>query len=177
MAAHWELISYFIPHFIISIITYPWWDYTVAVVVVVEVVVVVVVVVVVIVIVIIVIVVVSFIPDTIQQWYRYRRDFVNTNMHMTLERCCILLVVIRAAVKLSCTISLVNSLCANCSKLHYSDVIMGAMASQITGFTIFYSAVNSGGNQWKHQSSASLAFVRGIHRWPMNSPHKWPVTN
>ena len=28
----------------------------------------------------------------------------------------------------------------------------------------------------KHQSSASLAFVQGIHRWPVNSPHKWPVT-
>ena len=28
----------------------------------------------------------------------------------------------------------------------------------------------------KHQSSASLAFVRGIHRSPVNSPHKWPVT-
>ena len=28
----------------------------------------------------------------------------------------------------------------------------------------------------KHQSSASLAFVRGIHRGPVNSPHKWPVT-
>ena len=27
-----------------------------------------------------------------------------------------------------------------------------------------------------HQSSASLAFVRGIHRWPVNSPHKLPVT-
>ena len=26
------------------------------------------------------------------------------------------------------------------------------------------------------KSSASLAFVRGIHRWPMNSPHKGPVT-
>ena len=30
--------------------------------------------------------------------------------------------------------------------------------------------------QWKHQSSALLAFVRGIHRWPVNSPHKGPVT-
>ena len=29
-------------------------------------------------------------------------------------------------------------------------------------------------DQRKHQSSASLAFVRGIHRWPVNSPHKWP---
>ena len=28
----------------------------------------------------------------------------------------------------------------------------------------------------KHQSSGSQAFVRGIHRWPVNSPHKWPVT-
>ena len=28
----------------------------------------------------------------------------------------------------------------------------------------------------KHQSSASLAFVWGIHRGPVNSPHKWPVT-
>ena len=28
----------------------------------------------------------------------------------------------------------------------------------------------------KHQSSASLVFVRGIHRWPVNSPHKGPVT-
>ena len=27
----------------------------------------------------------------------------------------------------------------------------------------------------KHQSSASLVFVRWIHRWPVNSPHKWPV--
>ena len=31
-------------------------------------------------------------------------------------------------------------------------------------------------DQRKRQSSASLAFVRGIHRWPVNSPHKWPVT-
>ena len=59
---------------------------------------------------------------------------------------------------------------------HYIDVIMSAIASQITSRTIVYSTVNSGADQRKHQSSASLAFVRGIHRWPMNSPHKWPVT-
>ena len=59
---------------------------------------------------------------------------------------------------------------------HYSDVIMGAMASQITSLTIVYSTVYSDADQRKHQSSASLAFVRGIHRWPVNSPHKWPVT-
>ena len=59
---------------------------------------------------------------------------------------------------------------------HYNDVIMGGMASQITSLTIVYSTVYSGADQGKHQSSASLAFVRGIHRWPVNSPHKWPVT-
>ena len=39
-----------------------------------------------------------------------------------------------------------------------------------------YSTVYSDSDQRKHQSSASLAFVWGIHRWPVNSPHKWPVT-
>ena len=53
---------------------------------------------------------------------------------------------------------------------------MSAMASQTTRLTIVYSTVYSSADQRKHQSSASLAFVRGIHRWPVNSPHKWPVT-
>ena len=59
---------------------------------------------------------------------------------------------------------------------HYSDVIMSGIASQITSLTIVYSTVYSDADQRKHQSSASLAFVRGIHRGPVNSPHKWPVT-
>ena len=59
---------------------------------------------------------------------------------------------------------------------HYNDVIMSAMASQITSLTFVYSAVYSGADQRKYQSSASLAFVRGIHRWPVNSPYKGPVT-
>ena len=59
---------------------------------------------------------------------------------------------------------------------HYDDVIMSAMASQITSLTIVYSTVYSGVDQRKHQSSAPLAFVRGIHRGPVNSPHKGPVT-
>ena len=59
---------------------------------------------------------------------------------------------------------------------HYADVIMIEMASQITSLTVVYSIVNSGADQSKHQSSASLAFVRGIHRESVNSPHKWPVT-
>ena len=53
---------------------------------------------------------------------------------------------------------------------------MGAIASQITSLTIVYSIVYSIADQRKHQSSASLAFVRGFHRGPVNSPHKWPVT-
>ena len=59
---------------------------------------------------------------------------------------------------------------------NYSDIIMGAMASQITSLTIVYSTVYSGADQRKHQSSTPMAFVRGIHRWPVNYPHKWPVT-
>ena len=39
------------------------------------------------------------------------------------------------------------------------------MASQITSLTIVYSTVYSCGDQRKYQSHASLAFVRGIHRW------------
>ena len=60
--------------------------------------------------------------------------------------------------------------------IHYSDVIMDTMASQITSLTIVYSTVYSGTDHRKYHSSASLACVRGIHRWPMNSSHKWPVT-
>ena len=58
----------------------------------------------------------------------------------------------------------------------YNDVTMGTIASQIISLTIVYSIVYSDADQRKHQSSASLAFVRGIHRGPVNSPHKWPVT-
>ena len=50
------------------------------------------------------------------------------------------------------------------SSLHYDDVTMSLMASQITRLTIVYSTVYSGADRRKHQSSASLAFVRGIHR-------------
>ena len=59
---------------------------------------------------------------------------------------------------------------------HYIDVIMGTMASHITSLTIVYSTVYSYADQRKHQSSAPLAFVWEIHRSPVNSPHKWPVT-
>ena len=59
---------------------------------------------------------------------------------------------------------------------HYSDVIIGTMESQITSLTIVYATVYSGADQRKHHTSASLAFMRGIHRSPVNSPNKWPET-
>ena len=64
----------------------------------------------------------------------------------------------------------------NSCRYHYITVIMSAIASQITGVSIVCSAVCSGADQRKHQSSMSLTFVRGIHRWPVDSPHKGPVT-
>ena len=56
---------------------------------------------------------------------------------------------------------------------------MGAMTSQITSFTIVYSTAFYfflSADQGKHQSSVSLAFVRRFHQWPMDFPHKQPVT-
>ena len=60
--------------------------------------------------------------------------------------------------------------------LHYSYVMMSAMPSQITGVSNVYSTICAGADQIKHQNSASLAFVGGIHRRPVNSSHKGPVT-
>ena len=53
---------------------------------------------------------------------------------------------------------------------------MTTLASQITSLTVVYSIVYSDTDQRKHQSSTSLAFLRGIYRGPVNSPHKWQVT-
>ena len=60
------------------------------------------------------------------------------------------------------------------SAIHCTDVIMVAMASQITSLTSVYSSVYSGAHQRNHQSSP--AFVWGIHRWQVNSPYIWSVT-
>ena len=62
----------------------------------------------------------------------------------------------------------------NCK--NYCDVLMSAMASQITGVSIVCSSVCSGADQRKHQSSAPLAFVRESTGWAVDSPHKGPVT-
>ena len=55
--------------------------------------------------------------------------------------------------------------------LHYNDVIMSAMASQLTGVSIIFSTVKT------HQRFASLIFVRGIHQRPVDSAHKGPLTH
>ena len=59
--------------------------------------------------------------------------------------------------------------CGCCRLILYNDVIMSAMASQITSLTNVYSTVYSGADRWKLQSSTSRAFVGGIHWWPVNS--------
>ena len=59
---------------------------------------------------------------------------------------------------------------------HYNDNIMSVMASQITSVSIVCLSVCSSRDQRKHQSSVSLAIVRGIHQWPVDSPYKGPVT-
>ena len=73
------------------------------------------------------------------------------------------------------------------ASLQYSDITMSMMVSQITSVSIVYHLfwprwqktsklrVTGHCDDRKYQSSASLAFVRGIHRWPVNSPHKGPV--
>ena len=69
-----------------------------------------------------------------------------------------------------------TSLCARLRDVLCVFLSLLRNESQITSFTIVYSTVYSCTDQRKHQSSASLAFVRGIHQWTVNSPHKWPVT-
>ena len=52
----------------------------------------------------------------------------------------------------------------------------GDDVSEITGVSIAYLTIGSSADQRKYQCYASLAFVRGIHRWPVDSPYKGPVT-
>ena len=109
-------------------------------------------------------------------WTTLRFDFDG----LVQERC--ISSAIAMELCLSCTHPYIQSLLFRitsilqcCKKGHYTDVIMSALASQITSLPVVYS-VYSGSEQRKHQSSASLAFVRGIHWWLVNSPQKGPVT-
>ena len=73
-------------------------------------------------------------------------------------------------------VSFVPQIFTQIPHIHHNDIIMNAIESQITSVSIVYSTVCSSIDQRKHQSSTSLAFVRGIHHWPANSLHKGPVT-
>ena len=111
------------------------------------------------------------------RWYSQRRsrDMISQDLvsHFAWRH----QVVIRRSIKFTIDIEAWKTTCLNLQPIsHYDDVIMGAITSQITSLTIVYSAVYSDADQSKHQSSASLAFVWGIHRGPVNSAHKWPIT-
>ena len=61
--------------------------------------------------------------------------------------------------------------------IHYNDVIMTTIASQIISLTVVYSTIYSDADQRKHQSSVCVTgFCVGNSPGPVNSPHKWPVT-
>ena len=68
-----------------------------------------------------------------------------------------------------------NRVCHSGGNYHYNDVIMSAMASQITGVSIVYSIVCSGADQRKHHWPLWGEFT--VDRWLVNSPHhKGPMT-
>ena len=75
-----------------------------------------------------------------------------------------------------CNICGLQTHCSHFAGSHYSDVVMSTMASQITSVLIVCSTICPGIDKKIHKSSASLVFLRGIHWWPVDSPHKGPVT-
>ena len=115
----------------------------------------------------------------INGWVNNREagDLRRYRAHYDVTVMCILTITLEVACEPLCD-SAVNSIMSQFvdRNAHYNDVIMSTIASQITSLTIVYSTVYSGVDQRKHQSSTSLAFVWGIHRGPVNSPHKGPVT-
>ena len=100
-------------------------------------------------------------------------------LFMTLMLCCTYKDVKCRKIPTHSTQNIVNVLLSASYELWavsiYCDVIMVAIASQITSLTIVYLIVYSDADQRKHHNSASLAFVWGIHLGSVNSPHKWPV--
>ena len=60
--------------------------------------------------------------------------------------------------------------------IHYSDVLMTAITSHITGVSTVCSTVCPGADQRKHQSFTPPASVGEVHQSPVDCPNKWPVT-
>ena len=119
--------------------------------------------------------------DLGQHWLRYLACCLTAPSNYMNQRWLVISkvqygILLRAAAQGPSVLQICLKITTKISFTHYSDVIMSAILSQITGVSIVYLAICSGADQRKHQSSASLAFVRGIHRWPVNSPHKGPVT-
>ena len=113
----------------------------------------------------------------IQHWFRYWLGAVQATSHY-LNQWWLVYWRIYASLGLSVLrftelllVEVINlSVClgtrgSNLKSYYRNDVIMSAIASQITSLTIVYSTIYSGADQRKHQSSTSLAFVRWIHRW------------
>ena len=110
----------------------------------------------------------TLIPLSFSSQWPPTAEYIRWNVHMVLLQNCVKVNIFHAPLRLFSALRIKLRL------WHYIDVVMSAMASQITSLSIVYSTVYS--NQRKHQSSASLAFVRVIHQSPVNSPHKGPVT-
>ena len=93
------------------------------------------------------------------RWYLliFLAIWIGTDLFLMGKCACILCAYI-------CVVVLYSTLHPTKCCHHYSDVIMGAIASLITSLAVVYSAVYSDADQRKHQSSASLVFVWGIHR-------------
>ena len=83
----------------------------------------------------------------------------------------VLCVIYCGCITIDCEFNFCDSLTHNLH-VHYSDVIMSTMTSQMTWTSIAYSAVSSGADEREHRRSESLAFVREIQRWPVNSPQR-----
>ena len=112
-------------------------------------------------------------PSLITKWYDYQAYFVAQSL--------VILIKIKQGrhkkyISIPASIPWKPHALTSLDLEHYSDVIMGMMASQITSVSSVYTAVCSGADQRKYQSSASLAFMRVIHRGSLNSTHKGPVT-
>ena len=107
-------------------------------------------------------------PYWLRQWFVARRHKVITCIYFDIISIGLRGILLRAISHGVLKVSI--------CKIHYNDVIMSAMVSQIASVSNVNSTVWSGTDKCKHQSSKSLAVVRGIHRWSVNSPHKGPVT-
>ena len=111
-------------------------------------------------------------PNPVKWFHSYK--YVSTEVIGTMVFIAIMLNI--SHVSVITYISYLLVLSAETIPGHYNDAMISKVVSEITSLMIVYSTVYSGTDQRKHQSFTSLAFVRGINRWLVNSPYKEPVT-